>query len=79
MTELEATEMATQLLGSYKDRGFDISMPDQESYDLMRRTFARLGRDSGPDGEFFVIKVSPEGRSAPGEVLEDRPPLYIAD
>ena len=32
-------------------------MPDSASYDQMRKTFARLGRTTGPDGEFFVIKV----------------------
>ncbi len=59
MTEKEATDMATQLLSSYRDRAFEISMPDQASYDLMRSTFARMGRNTGPDGEFFVIKVFP--------------------
>jgi hypothetical protein len=59
MTEKEATDMATQLLSSYRHRGFEISMPDEESYNQMRATLARLGRDTGPDGEFFVIKVFP--------------------
>jgi len=59
MTQNDATQMATQLLADYGDRGFDISMPDQESYDLMRATLTGLGRPSGPDGDFFVIKVFP--------------------
>jgi hypothetical protein len=59
MTDREATEMATQLLTTYQGRPFEISMPDQASYDLMRATFARLGHTTGPDGEFFVIKVFP--------------------
>jgi hypothetical protein len=59
MTEQEATDMATQLLATYGGRAFDISMPDQASYLLMRETFTRLGRGNGPDGEFFVIKVFP--------------------
>lgn len=57
MTKQEATDMAVQLLNTYEGRGFEISMPDQDSYDLMRETLAGLGRQSGPDGEFFVIKV----------------------
>jgi hypothetical protein len=57
MTEQEATNMATQLLSTYRSRAFEISMPDQASYEQMRATFARLGRSTGPDGEFFVIKV----------------------
>jgi hypothetical protein len=59
MTNREATNMATQLLESYGNRAFEISMPDQTDYDLMRATLARLGRTTGPDGEFFVIKVYP--------------------
>jgi len=59
MTEIKAMEMATHLLETYPERGFDVSMPDKESYDLMRSAFARLGRDSGPDGEFFVVRVFP--------------------
>lgn len=57
MTQQEATNMATQLLATYQERAFEISMPDEPSYDLMRATFAGLGRPTGPDGEFFVIKV----------------------
>jgi len=59
MTEKEATDMATQLLTTYGSRGFEVSMPDQASYDLMRTTLASMGRPTGPDGEFFVIKVDP--------------------
>lgn len=59
MTENEAMDMATQLLSRYGDRAFEISMPDEASYILMRETFARLGRKSGPDGEFYVVKVAP--------------------
>jgi hypothetical protein len=59
MTETKAMEMANHLLATYADRAFEISMPDQESYDMMRAMFARLGRSTGPDGEFFVIKVFP--------------------
>lgn len=57
MTNTEATTMATQLLETYGHRPFEISMPDKAAYDLMRETFASLGRVTGPDGEFFVIKV----------------------
>ncbi len=57
MTEKEATDMATQLISTYNHRPFEISMPDAESYALMRKTFGDLGRETGPDGEFFVIKV----------------------
>ena len=59
MTQQEATNMATQLLAAYGTRGFEVSMPDQADYDLMRATLAHLGRETGPDGEFFVIKVTP--------------------
>jgi hypothetical protein len=59
MTNVEAVEMATNLLSSYGERAFEISMPDRPSYDLMRDTLARLGRETGPDGEFFVIRVFP--------------------
>jgi len=59
MTPQEATDMATQLLSTYAHRSFEISMPDEPSYTLMRSTLARLGRKTGPDGEFFVIKVAP--------------------
>ena len=57
MTKKEATEMASQLLATYQNRAFEISMPDKEGYELMRATFAELGRETGPDGEFFVVKV----------------------
>ena len=57
MTETEATKLAEQLIGSYADRAFEISMPDEPSYKLMRATFAKLGRETGPDGDFFVVKV----------------------
>jgi hypothetical protein len=59
MTQIEATDMATQLLATYGLRGFEISMPDKVSYDIMRATLLDMGRESGPDGEFFVIKVFP--------------------
>ena len=61
MTQKEATDMATQLLATYQERAFEISMPDRSSYDLMRAAFADLGRATGPDGEFFVIKVFKSG------------------
>ena len=61
MTEIKAMDLATDLLKTYGDQGFEVSMPDKESYDLMRSTFARLGRTSGPDGEFFIIKIFPVG------------------
>jgi hypothetical protein len=59
MTNQEATDMALQLLSTYADRGFEISMPDAESYELMRATFARLGRPTKPNGELNLIKVLP--------------------
>lgn len=59
MTQIEATDMATQLLATYGHRAFEISMPDKASYELMRSTFLTMGRESGPDGEFFVVKVFP--------------------
>lgn len=57
MTEIEASKLAGQLIESYAGRAFEISMPDQSSYNFMRSAFAKLGRPTGPDGEFFVIKV----------------------
>jgi hypothetical protein len=57
MTEIEAGDLARQLIKTYADRAFEISMPDGPSYELMRSTFAKLGRPTGPDGEFFVVKV----------------------
>lgn len=57
MTQTEASKLATQLIGSYADRAFEISMPDKPSYEIMRKAFAELGRATGPDGEFFVVKV----------------------
>lgn len=59
MTNIEATEMAKKLLESHGDAGFDISMPDQEAYDLMLRTFEELGRPAGHDGEFLMVRVGP--------------------
>jgi len=59
MTEMKAIDMATQLLKTYGNQGFDISMPDEASYDLMRATLANMGRASGPDGEFWVVRVAP--------------------
>ena len=59
MTQQEATEMATQLLQTYGERAFEISMPDEDSYNLMRTTFFDLGRLTGPDGEFHIIRVYP--------------------
>jgi|GEM_PF-6285337 len=57
MTQKESTDMAEQLLATYGHRAFEISMPDHESYLQMRSTFDRLGRATGPDGAFFVVKV----------------------
>jgi hypothetical protein len=57
MTETEASNLAGQLIKSYANRAFEISMPDEPSYLLMRQTFAKLGRETGPDGEFFVVRV----------------------
>lgn len=62
MTETEATDMAARLLASYGERAFEISMPDEASYDLMRAAFTRLGRMNGPGGEFFIIKVAAGNR-----------------
>jgi hypothetical protein len=59
MTEIEASMLAKQLIESYPDREFEISMPDEFSYALMRSEFAKLGRQTGPDGDFFVVKVYP--------------------
>ena len=57
MTQQEANDMATQLLGSFGAKPFEISMPDRAGYEMMRSTFASLGRETGPDGEFFIVKV----------------------
>lgn len=57
MTKTEANDLARSLLSSYGDRPFEVSMPDEAEYTLMRETFAGLGRPTGPDGEFFVVKV----------------------
>jgi hypothetical protein len=61
MNEQDAIHMANRLLTQYGDRGFEISMGDRADYDLMRKTFSALGRESGPDGEFFVVRVPPVG------------------
>jgi len=61
MTKTEAIEMAKSLLAAHGDAGFDISMPDQEAYDLMLRTFTDLGRPAGQDGEFLMVRVAPAG------------------
>ena len=58
-TQQESNDMAMRLLASYGDRAFEVSMPDEASYDQMRETLAGLGRPTGPDGESFVIKVAP--------------------
>jgi hypothetical protein len=58
MTNKEVTDLAIKLIAQYPHRSFDISMADQADYDLMRATLARLGRKSGPDGEFFVVRVA---------------------
>lgn len=57
MTQTEVTDMATKLLETYPHQPFEISMPDKDSYDMMRATLTRFGRGSGPDGEFFIVKV----------------------
>jgi hypothetical protein len=57
MTQKEADKMAGQLLATYPDTAFEISMPDKQGYEMMMATIARLGRSTGPDGEFFVVKV----------------------
>jgi hypothetical protein len=57
MDEQEATTMAKKLMTDYPTQAFEISMPDRPSYDLMRSVFKTLGRPTGPDGEFFVVKV----------------------
>lgn len=66
MNEKEAFDMAKHLLETYGDRGFDVSMPDEAEYGLMRTAFDRLGRETGPDGEFFVVKVAPASPRQPG-------------
>ena len=57
--------MAKRLLSQYGDRGFEISMGDLADYYLMREAFAALGRKSGPDGEFFVVRVARTYSGAP--------------
>lgn len=57
MTEQEAKDMAKQLLTQHGDRGFDVSMADRVDCDLMRTAFDRMGRETGTNGEFFVVKV----------------------
>ena len=59
MNQNKVTDMATRLLKRYGDRAFEVSMPDEASYILMRATLLKMGRETGPDGEFFVVKVSP--------------------
>jgi hypothetical protein len=59
MTKIEAIEMAKNLLAAHGNSGFDISMPTQEAYDLMLRTFEELGRSAGQDGEFLMVRVAP--------------------
>ncbi len=71
MTEHEATELATQLLKTHQGKGFEVSMPDHRGYDLMRKIFAELGHATGPDGEFFVVKVfASDDRPLKGKVAE---------
>lgn len=57
MNNTEATALAKQLIESNGNLPFEISMPDRASYEQMREIFASLGRPTGPDGEFFVVKV----------------------
>ena len=61
MTPQEAKDMAQELLAQYGDRGFEVSMGDEVEYDLIREAFTELGRESGPDGEFFIVRVAAEG------------------
>ncbi|RYG26534.1 hypothetical protein EON82_02960 [bacterium] len=51
--------MAKRLLTQYGDRGFDVSMGNRYDCDLIREAFIALGRESGPDGDFFVVRVGP--------------------
>lgn len=58
MTRQQATELATELLNTNGERGFEISMPDRTDYDQMRQVFADLGRPSHEDGgAYFIIAV----------------------
>ena len=57
MTNEEATTLAKQLIESNGNAAFEVSMPDHDSYNLMRETFATLGHPTGPDGEFNIVKV----------------------
>jgi hypothetical protein len=60
MTDTEAIELAKALIANHCSRAFDISLPDVESYALMRRTLSELGRESEPGGDFFAIAVLPK-------------------
>ncbi len=68
MTDTEAIELAKELIANHCTRAFDISMPDVESYALMRRTFSELGRESEPGGDFFAISVLPVKEEGPDPV-----------
>jgi hypothetical protein len=65
MTETEANELAQKLIETYPERAFEISMPDESGYQAMRTAFAKAGRETAPDGEFFVVRVSAVGMAAP--------------
>ncbi len=74
MNQSEATSVAKALLETHGDQAFEMSMPDEAGYHLMRATFEELGRSTDPDGEFFVIKVSP----SPAIVNETSVPAFLA-
>lgn len=58
MTEQAATNLATSLLATYGYRTFELSMSSGvESY-RMKTASIRLGRDTGPVGDYFMFRVS---------------------
>lgn len=61
MTKNEASEMAQSLLKQYGQSDFEVSLGNAEDYTLVDEAFKALSCRTGPDGEFFVLKVYPRG------------------
>jgi hypothetical protein len=57
MTEQEVNELATQLLATYGDRGFQISMPDETSLGQMATALTRMGHQTVPGADPLLLRV----------------------
>lgn len=60
MNREEADRLAANLLAMHgEEESFEVSLGDEHDYLMLEAAFARLRCRTGPDGEFFRLKVYP--------------------